>query len=50
MDEVTSLEEFAEKYPDEYNAYIDDMAEMYNEVVDYPEDWDLMREVQYADN
>lgn len=36
-----TLEEFAEKYPDEYNDYIDDMAELYDhdDIIDYPEDW-----------
>jgi len=41
MDEITSLEDFAELYPDEYAAYVDDMAEMYEEVLDYPEDWPM---------
>ena len=38
--ECMTLEEFAELYPDEYNDYIDDMAEMAaEEILDYPEDW-----------
>ena len=38
--ECMTLEDFAEKYPDEYNDYIDDMAEMaMEEILDYPEDW-----------
>ena len=39
MDE-NSLEYFAEKYPDEFDSYVDDMAEMYaEELYEYPEDW-----------
>lgn len=36
-----TLEDFAELYPDEYNDYVDDMAEMAHddEILDYPEDW-----------
>lgn len=38
--ECSSLEEFAEKYPDEFDDYVDDMAEMYaEELYECPEDW-----------
>ena len=41
--ECSSLEEFAEKYPDEFDAYVDDMYELYGheDPVDYPEDWSV---------
>ena len=40
MDE-NSLAYFAECYPEEYDAYVDDMAELahYDDVIEMPEDW-----------
>ena len=42
MDEdkvYTSLAEYFADHPDEEDSYYDDMAEMSDETLDYPEDW-----------
>lgn len=42
MDEdkvYTSLAEYFADHPDEEDSYYDDMAEMNDETLDYPEDW-----------
>lgn len=35
----TCLAEYFQDHPDEENNFYDDMAEMNDEVLDYPEDW-----------
>lgn len=37
----TCLAEYFEDHPEEENGYYDDMAEMQDEVLDYPEDWSV---------
>ena len=38
-----SNDEYFKDYPEDYDSFVDDMAQMayLGEVIDYPEDWDL---------
>ena len=37
--EYTTLMQYFEDHPDELEGYIEDMEELQDEILDYPEDW-----------
>ena len=38
---IVNIEDYFKEHPDEEEEFIEEMARLYSETIDYPEDWNL---------